>query len=458
MSRLRLLAHSLVSVIDQGWLSAINLALGLSLIRWASKDEYGLYSQLFVAALFAVSMTESLLINPMYTLAPRRQGRSRERLLYELGHIQQSFAILLGVLFALVCLGLLQWRLSDGTELLDGAGLMNETSPTAGLALISLSFGLYVGSSTIREFQRGLGFIRGAAMQVLRMDLVYGTVVLLGVAMLAGSAHLSLPAVLGLMAAGNIVAWLMARHTTTTTTTNHNHNNNSANSTTGSISHSKLRARRATLALAWRRGRLGLPGALASWVANYSYLFITAAWLGLAAAAELNASRLLLMPLSLLVVAWNKVARPQISTYIHQGDRPSLKQLLLASCLGLILLSGLYVIALWLILPWLQTSLLGPEYAGVDGLILSWALYFVLYTLHLVGAAVLLSADQYPRLLGAALSSLVVLALALILLLPTLHTQGAVLALIAVEVYNLLLLAIWFLPEVWRQLQPPPSS
>lgn len=420
LSRLRLLAHSLTSVIDQAWLSALNLLLGLVLIRWATKDDYGLYAQLYVAGLFAVSMTESVLINPLTTLAPRLSAAQRERFIVELATVQRYGAWGLGLVFGGGAYVILRWQ------------------DIAAAAPVALAFGGYVTTTAWREFQRGLGFVRGQPGQVLRTDLIFGGLVLAGVATLVLAAHTSLPAVLLVLTVANLVAWWLSPAIARLP--------------------ARARARRAALARIWRRGRLGLPGALSSWLANYSYLYLAAAWLGVAAAADLNAARLLLMPISLLVVAWSRVARPQLSHHLHHHQRSELTHLLVVSCVALTTLAGLYLGILWWALPWLQHTILGPDYATVQGLVLPWGLYFVLYTLHLVGAATMLSADRYPQLLTAAVSSLVVLALALVVLLPSWGTVGAIYALALVEVYNLVLLLVWFLPGLWRPARPGPSS
>ena len=62
--------HSLLSVVDQVLLSGLNFAVGMCLIRFGSKSDYGLYSQLFAASLFAVGLLEALIGSPLTTLAP----------------------------------------------------------------------------------------------------------------------------------------------------------------------------------------------------------------------------------------------------------------------------------------------------------------------------------------------------------------------------------------------------
>ncbi len=418
--RWRLLVHSLTSVIDQAGLSALNLLLGLALIRWTSKAEYGLYAQLYVASLFAVSMLESVIINPLTTLAPTMTRSRRARFIAHLSRFQRRVTLIVSLLFGTITAFLLWWL----------------KVPEAGA--IALAFAAYVGTSGMREFQRGLGFLQGQPGLVLRTDALFAGVTVIGVIVMWLTDHLTLVAVLTVLAVANALAW--------------------ASTPRQPRAPGGAAAAREALATVWQRGRLGLPGALSSWAINYSYLFLAAAWLGVTAAADLNAARLLLMPVSLLVVAWSRVARPQLSRAMAVRDLPQVRQLLLVSVTGLTVAALLYLLPLWWLLPWLQTHVLGPDYGHVQHLIWPWAIYFVLYLWHMVGSATLLSADRYHQLLAAALASLPVMALALLALLPLQGTAGAVQALILVEVFNLVLLAFVFLPAVWRSLARPPSG
>ena len=64
-----------------------------------------------------------------------------------------------------------------------------------------------------------------------------------------------------------------------------------------------------------------------AWVASYSYLYLAAAFLGVTAAADLNAARLLLMPVALLTVAWGRVARPVITRWQAEGRERDLTRI-----------------------------------------------------------------------------------------------------------------------------------
>lgn len=413
-----LLRQSVISVIDQGWLSLLNLIVGLVLIRLTTPEDYGIYTQLFAGGVLAVVVAESLLVNPLTTLAAALPAAERDAMASRVSLLHRRLSLALAALFGCVS----AWVLlrADAPHALLLAGL----------------FAAYVHTSARREFQRSVGFLRHAPATVLRTDLGYGLALTLVLAAIVLSGSLTLPAILMALVAANL--WPLWRGPRL------------AAPPVDPI------AERAVPARLWARGRLGLPGALASWVANYSYIYFVAAWLGAAAAAELNAARLLLMPAALLVVAWSRVARPRLSRLIAAGERRALLRVLGTSMFVLLMLILVYVCTMWLALPWLIEHVLGEEYAGASALLGLWVLYFALYGVRWIGAVLLLCADGYRMLLTTSLVSLGVLAVALPLGLSHYGTAGAVAALVAVELVQFVIIWAAGVPAILRRMPVDP--
>lgn len=398
----RLARRALISLIDQAWLSLLNFALGLLLIRLTAKEAYGVYAQLYVAGVFAASMTEALITNPLTTLAAGVPAQRRDELIAHLARFQgvlsTGMAIVLGTGAALAVWGAalpLPW-------------------------LLGLAFAVYVKTSAMREFRRSVIFLHHQPQRVLKLDLAFGLALTAGTAMLVGLGWLSLPAVFLILAAANTVALArqpalpVAREPT---------------------------AYGQAIREAWRRGRLGLAGAALAWTVNYSYLYLAAAWLGAAASADLNASRLLLIPISLSVVAWSRVARPTLGVHLVRNEWPTLQRLVLLSAVGITVVTALYAGALWLSLPWLGPRLLGEKYAHAHILVAAWGLYFAVNGLRSVYGAVLIAQDRYGYLLMTSGVSVLILALVIGYAIPHFGTLGAVATLILIEVVDLIL--IW---------------
>ncbi|KAB0609134.1 lipopolysaccharide biosynthesis protein [Castellaniella defragrans] len=414
----RLLGQAALSMLDQACLSALNLALGLILIRLVSKDAYGVYSQIFAAGLFATSMLEALVSNPMVNLASGRSGARLGGLIENMGRYQGRISTGLAVILGALCAG---WS----------AAAADQAHPL----LLGLAFGLFVKANALREYARSVAFLDFKPVRVLRIDLLYAACVLLGTLLLARFDRLGLEALFLVFALANVLAHVLADVLAPGPA------RAPAPPGRGGAWIGRSRPARAdyaeTVGQAWKRGRLGVPGAGLAWGVNYSYLYLAALWLGPQAPAELTASRLLLMPISLCVVAWSRVARPRIGQLLAQPDAGRIHRLLLRSVAALVALALLYIALLQGLFPWLQVHVLAGKYDTVQPLLLWWGLYFVVYTARWVGTMALMGQDAYGYMLIESILSFIAIFVALKVAVDRHGLPGAIIALIAVELFSL---------------------
>ncbi|MBS7811745.1 lipopolysaccharide biosynthesis protein [Roseococcus pinisoli] len=397
------------SILDQAWLSMLNLTLGLILIRLASKDDYGIYTQLYVAGIFAAGIGEALITSPLTTLASTYPEDQRRAMVGHLDRFQGRLSTIVALLFGLGCAAVTNWA-QMGQPLWLGLG-----------------FAFYVKTNAIREYRRSSLFIEGEAQRVLWIDLRYGIAALACTGLLIWMEWLHIPAVFGMLGVANLVA-LLGTHAHPVPATD------------------AVPDYRYAVREAWKRGRLGLPGSILAWIINYSYLYLTAAWLGAAATADLNASRLLLMPISLTVLAWSRVARPLIGRRLIERDRRGLRRLLVVSVVGMEVLTLAYIGVLWLAFPLLQQHVLGANYASAQHLVLGWGFYFAVNAARWIGTAALLAVDRYGSTLAVTAVSLTLVLISMNILIPRYGTAGAVMSLTLVETVGLIL--VWFI--YWR--------
>ena len=415
----RLLLDSFASLFDQGVLSALNLALGLVLIRLATKDDYGLYAQLYVAGIFTATLLESVVTGPLTTLASGMDDTRRRALIGHLDRYQRRLAALLAAASGAAAAGVVGWL-----------GL------TAHPLALGAAFAVYVWASALREFGRSVGFIEGRARGVLRMDAWFAVAVTAGIGALAWLQWMSLPAVMLVLGLANLAALSLRPLDAGSTVIGY----------------------REAIAAVWQRGRWALPGALVAWLTNYSYLYLAALWLGLGASADLNASRLLLMPLSLCVLAWSRVARPHAVRLLQARDMRALDRYALLSVAVVEALALVYGVVLWALLPWLEAHVLGPKYAGLQPLVLAWTVYFAIYGARWIGSSLLTSGDRYRMLLVSGVMCLVVMLAATSYALPRWGVWGAVAALALVEFLDLLLIWAVMLPAARRDAMRLPAG
>ncbi|VCU71424.1 hypothetical protein PIGHUM_03508 [Pigmentiphaga humi] len=397
-----------LSIFDQAWLSMLNLVLGLVLIRMASKDAYGMYSQLYVIGLFVTSVIEAVIVNPMVNVLAGRQGQAAAPVIEILRRHQGKLSTVLAIVMGIAC---------SAVAYSTGHG-----SPVA----LGVVFTLFLKGNALREYARSVSFVAGQPARVLKMDLAYGLCAGGGLALLAVAGSLGpgggfpIEGVFACLALANLAALAFGPRRPRDLAIDPAHYVQIVRE-------------------AWKRGRLGLPGAVLAWIVNYSYLYLAAFWLGAQATAELNASRILLVPISLLVVAWSRVARPAMGNMIARDATVELRRLLRFSLLALLLLTAVYVAVLWLGLPWLQAHLLGEKYDHAGALVPIWSLYFAINAARWVGTVALMGRDRYGFMLVESVISFAVMVVALAMAMPLYGVVGALLALIVVEFLSLLM-------------------
>ncbi len=152
-----MLSQSLASIIDQFLLSGLNFGIGILLIRLATKEEYGAYTQLFAAGLLAATLLEAFLGTTLTTLVARKESKEQSKMI--------------------VAAKKLQHRLSIGMALFFGIGgaafLHNLKEENIIVIEIGLAFGLYIFTLTQREFRRTLYFLKHKATDVLKLDFAF---------------------------------------------------------------------------------------------------------------------------------------------------------------------------------------------------------------------------------------------------------------------------------------------
>lgn len=420
--------NSLLAIIDQVLLSALNFMIGILLIRFATKETYGLYAQLFAAGLFANTLLDAWIDGPLTTVIGRFSAAERAQILQKTARRQLRSACVLAVLAGMGAWGALS---AAGWETNESSVLPNFPWSIAG------AFALYVLANGMREYQRTALFIEHAVASVLRMDAIYAGLVLTGMGVLIYLDWHDIVSVLILVSTAALVTQQSMQHHFQSVTHN-------------ALSGTELVALNDEMN---RHGWWAVPGVVVGWAANYSYLFLTGLWIGVLATADLNATRLLLIPIALTTLAWSRVAKPRASQYFAEADWQSLRRLTWMSLLAIEVITLSYVIALYFAYPLLQKYVLGAKYGGLEPLVIFWGIYFSLNTVRWVATTWLASAGAYKTLFWQGCSSLVVLALVAQWAIPELGVRGAIITLIVVELTELMVNWFFLLPRLQARMQ-----
>ena len=332
----------IISVLDQAWLSAANLLLGVFLIKHSSKEEYGGYVLGYAIILFLMSVQNALVNTQMSVLAPTRNKSEQGRFCAALAIGQ--FAIFIPVVLLIAAAGIL----------LDWNGATNGASLAFAIAISTLGV-------ILREFFRSYFFLRLQPLTVLAFDIAFVGMLFGGlwVAVLMKYAHLNLAALVIMGIASAIVGFasvLLARKEMPV----------------------RLADIRPALQESWQHGRWALAGVTVTWIQDQSYIYLLSAMVSPAETAEASAARLFLAPLTLLSVGFYRVYMPRWAYLAHDGKHQEIVNT--ANRVKWILVSMVvaYVGVLLLLKDWLTPLLLTGSYTQTGPLIAMWGALFAM--------------------------------------------------------------------------------
>lgn len=411
-----MIKRSIASVIDQALLSGLNFSVGLYLISTVPKGAYGLYVQLFAVGVLFCGVVDALVANALANLSSRHPPA----VMAPKVALAQVIARLLGMLLALLGGGLaygLQWDVSLGND----------------RGWVALAFVVYVGSLAFRDFKRVLLYLDQRALDVLKLDGLFVGLALLG----GGGLHLmnqvSLVSIFGVLALANTVALLLTPVAT------------------------RLGGFRWSAVIeAWREcwgiTRWALPGLAMGWMGNSLYLYVAGFQLGLEATAELNASRLLLMPVTLLTVAWQQMARSDVAQLIMRGQRDAFLPFLLKSAAVILVPMALYLGVLYVVYGPVAGLISADKYLYFSELLAIWIIYLLIYAVKFVGTVLMVGFGDFLVLLKMNVASLALQCILLVTLPPIWGIQSVVVCLMASELLEAIVIWGRLLPERLRSM------
>jgi len=300
------LGDTAFAILDRTLLSATNFAVGILLIRRASEAEYGLYVLAHSAILLLIGFQNALITTPMSVMAPKQESSERRNFISTLGKTQYLIWLPLCIILILVS---------------DLGRYFNIDTATAA---IILAVAVVTLSVFLQEFMRHAFFLYMVPKYVLFIDIVYA-VVFLGVVYLFTTAS-SAPAVYTITAMG--VAGLFA----------------------GVIGVLLFRRRigwkfgwdPSPLAAAWKHGKWALMGVTVSWLHNQGFLYLLSGLMGMVEVANVSASRLLFMPIPMMLVSIGSILKPRGAAWIACGEKRKLLQVTVLFTGGAVLVALMY--------------------------------------------------------------------------------------------------------------------
>ena len=322
---------------DQVVLSGANLLIAFVLIRFTSDNDYALYVLVQSTMLLLVSMQAAFLLQPLAVLTPRLPPEERFRTITAVKETQRR--VLKWVALSALGLPLLGYV----------TGLLS-----ALMALIVATGTLAVWAALRREYLRTVLLMYSRPLDLLGADAIYAGVTLLGLTLaVLGLKHAVVGTTLAIAAAG----WFGA-----------------------AAAHRSLAAnpgwQKGGTVTNWldmrKMGFWALVGATIYWFLGQSYSYVLASRLNLQAVADVNATRLLLMPAIVMTVGVTSLLGPTTATWYSQiGARPMVMRLLNV-LLAVAVLEVAYFVVIWFGRDWILTSVLHKHIEDRDLLLLLW--------------------------------------------------------------------------------------
>jgi O-antigen/teichoic acid export membrane protein len=324
-------------VLDQVLLSGANFIAGFVMIRYASDVSYGQFVLAQSAVMLLVSAQAAWLSGPVAAIAPTKAAPMRAQMIGSLGASQTRF--LRRTALALLALPL-------------AAYLIGIWSASVSLAVAGT---ILAGWAALqREYRRGVLLIYSRPQAMLGADAVYVAILLLGIAL----ALLLRPAAGPLaIAALSAAGWAGA-----------------------TVAHRML-----ALEPGWVSGisrpfwqeirAIGLwsaVGAVIYWLFAQSYNYVLATRLDLTAVTNVNAARLVVMPVFVFMYGINSLLTPTAANWLAKFGLPRMLRRLAVLTVLITAIDLIFLAIAWTFRDWLIVDLLHKHIGDRDRLLFLW--------------------------------------------------------------------------------------
>jgi len=403
------------SVLDQILLSGANFIAGFAMIRFTSDVAYGQFVLAQSAVLLLISAQAAWLSGPVTAIAPRKSPELRAKVVGALGASQTRFLRRLALVLLVVPAVGFAFGLWSASVALAAAGTI-----LAGWAALQ------------REYRRSVLLIYARPQWMLRADCVYVLVMLLGIALaLQGRALAGPAAIAALVAAG----WAGA-----------------------TVAHRMLAADPGWVsgdaAPFWREIRsVGLwsaVGAVIYWLFAQSYNYVLATRLDLTAVTNVNAARLVLMPVFVFMYGVNNLLTSTASNWLAEFGLSRMLRRMAVLTLLISVIDLIYFAIAWALRDWLIGDLMHKTIGDQDRLLILWGCVALVFLPREVLQAALYALKRVKSmawLIGlSALLSLTLMWFGI----PRWGAAAVLIGQVAGECANLIGLA-WLL---WRHVEP----
>jgi len=403
-------------------MSAANFIVGLLLIRRTAEQQYGYYVLITTATLLLMIIQGAFIQPPMIIRLTRSDETGRANLIGGLIRDQIRFIPLIAVIPAVFAIGLqLTGRL------------------TLPLVAILLCGTAAIVATLRREFFRMVLFAYRRPNAILRSDFVYCLLLVVG-AFLSTLTPLPAAAVALTTAVSALVgASLLSKELWAHAPWNR-------------------RAPTGMLREIAPQGAWSAFGGGVHWLFSQGYNYLVAGTLDVTAVAAIAATRLLVMPVSLLSTGINSLMLPTVSKWTHDLHAMTVLKRLALFATGLALAAGLYLLVMWLGRDWIFTHVLKKHFVDRDRLLATWCAIALVSSLRDQIYYFLVSRARFRLTSSITLMSAMVALTVSLVAMQRYGVIGALFGVLAGEVFNLAFVVYFSIREARAPSIDPVAS
>lgn len=351
--------QTLLGVLDQGVLGIGNLAVALLVLRMATKEEYGLYGLSYMTVILLNGFSGAL-FGAQMTVSYYDRNLA-ERTNFAAAMVGSQLLLSAGLCLAAV---LATFLLPDSVV----------SAPTRLLMLVTI---LACPPAMAHDCFRSYWFMLHRAQAALSLDL---TLTLLWPALTFGLRMCGVPVHLAALAGYGLGA---------------------ATTTAIALAWSRLPVLRGarrigpTISATWRHGSWALGGVMVTALQNSAYIYLLG-WLGTArAVADLNAARMLLAPMGLLILGANRTLLPRMVRLVADHRIADLRRDSARALGGLLATILTYGTVLIVFRDAIIRTLLNDDYRGIGPLVVLWTVILLIQAADANLSAVLQAGKRF---------------------------------------------------------------
>lgn len=382
-----------IALFDQGVLSLFNLGLNLALIKFAAPVEFGRFIYALTLILVMTSLQNALVATPITVMLPGRKAAERRAGLKALVSLDLVLRFACSALAGLLC-------------------LLTEWTPAFLAATV-----LAVFTTLARETARNIYVASDRVKYCFALDALAMGIAAIVIAACWTRFEPAVVCLTGLIV-GNVTALaLIAR----------------------SLIPERLRPGAIVSAYAkfWKKTKWSLIGAATTEVQYRNYVFAIEFFRSTSTLASVQAGRLLLGPLVLMVQSWARVARPAMAKSLARKNHHKALRTFFSGTGLIFVISMAYFGALYAAWPWAESFIFNGKYPGIALMTAAWAVYAFVNVFNEALSSLLVAANELRDLAMVSIGTALITCMLLIGLSFDVTPVYAVYVLIAGEVVAL---------------------